>query len=114
MTRRTLEEVNPYGLTDDEYKAYLGEEYKMVIFTEDGRWYGLSRMIFTVALLAGHVDDRSGYYDRWCYDDVTMAALHYGMWTAHKFEGEPEGWIRHPGTGRRRPNGRKDLEFVEA
>lgn len=27
-------------------------------------------------------------------------------------EGEPEGWIRHVETGRRRPNGNKEEEYI--
>ena len=43
-----------------------------------------------------------GYEDRWCYDEFAEAAGALEDWRAQGFAGEPEGWHRHPQTGRRR------------
>jgi hypothetical protein len=58
------------------------------------------------------------YDDCWCYarfEDQRMNMLHvlyeFALWDpAH--EKEPEGWIRNPTTGRRRPEGKKEKEYV--
>lgn len=104
---------NPYEMTDDEYIEYLRKEYQFVVLLPDREWVGLSRMIFTCAILRGHLDDRAGHSDRWCYDNVSNAALYLGMWVGGKCKDEPAGWHRHPDSGRRRPGGRKDLEHVD-
>jgi hypothetical protein len=53
-----------------------------------------------------------GYYtDTWIYD----CEQHDAGWRAAlgwDGEGEPEGWYRHPQSGRRRPDGDPTKEFV--
>jgi len=49
------------------------------------------------------------YEDCWCYDDREKAISALDAWNG---EGEPAGWIRHPASGRRRPDGDASQEYV--
>lgn len=63
----------------------------------DGRWLGVLRLLFHWTL---HVDiDPWGYRDRYCYRHVYDALRAMREWDG---TGDPEGWHRHPKSGRRR------------
>jgi hypothetical protein len=53
------------------------------------------------------------YSNIWLYEDfeITLAAGY--TWAAERFEGEPYGWVRHPGTGRRRHHGDHRSEYYQ-
>jgi hypothetical protein len=53
--------------------------------------------MFTQAIITDI--DAWGYNDRWCYHSHLAAAQALEGWDG---DGEPEGWHRHPKTGRRR------------
>ncbi|MFL9933635.1 hypothetical protein P0D88_31565 [Paraburkholderia sp. RL18-103-BIB-C] len=44
------------------------------------------------------------YGDRWCYDTYERARLALEAWDGGDHT-EPQGWSRHPNSGRRRPDG---------
>jgi hypothetical protein len=52
-----------------------------------------------------------GYDEAYCYDTVGEAVIALLKWNG---VGEPDGWFRNPGTGRRRPNGDKTKEYIWA
>lgn len=53
---------------------------------------------------------RTGFWDNtWNYQTVPPALVAAEAWDG---EGEPEGWFRHPASGRRRPGGDPAAEFV--
>lgn len=53
---------------------------------------------------------RTGYWDdTWNYTRADDAVYAAEIWDGN---GEPEGWYRHPATGRRRPGGDPAQEFV--
>lgn len=56
----------------------------------------IARFMFTYAILADL--ERWGYEDRWCYSSYAKAKAALDAWDG---TGEPEGWHRHPDTGRR-------------
>ncbi|HEY0203839.1 MAG TPA: hypothetical protein VGC15_06810 [Acetobacteraceae bacterium] len=62
------------------------------------RYAALRRFGFTTAIVVGKLDDLYGIGDRWCYHDAAMAADALAAWNG---AGEPVGWHRHPGSGRR-------------
>jgi hypothetical protein len=64
----------------------------------DDRWAALAPFGFTTALLVGRQGDLSGYEDRWCYHTFAQALAALLEWDG---TGEPPGWHRHPGSGRR-------------
>lgn len=55
------------------------------------------------------IGDEYGFDDVWCFDTPERAIRALVEWDG---EGEPEGWIRHPMSGRRRPNGNPEAEYV--
>lgn len=70
----------------------------------------VQRLAFTVAILANLTE--CGYGDRWCYETHEKAIRALAEWASRDGAGEPNGWHRHPTTGRRRPNGDPNLEFI--
>jgi hypothetical protein len=69
-------------------------------------WAGLHKFMFTSAIIVGRMGDHIGYDDRWCYHTDEDAQKALDAWDG---VGEPDGWHRHPGTGRRRQD---DVEWV--
>lgn len=49
--------------------------------------------------------------ERWCYHDHDAAWRAVLGWNG---VGDPEGWYRHPLTGRRRPDGTPESEYMNA
>jgi len=75
----------------------------------DGRWAALFRFMFTWAIVVGRVDDMNTYDNRWCYHTEGAARVAFENWSG---DGEPDGWHRHPLTGRRRgENGEEYINF---
>lgn len=72
----------------------------------DDRWAAIQPLLFTHSLVTGHVGDRSSIDDRWCYHNYSSAHAALEAWDG---TGEPQGWHRHPGSGRRRKDG---VEYV--
>lgn len=69
----------------------------------DGRKLWLYTMLYTWRLVIGRADDNLGYDDAWCYDDFLVALRQFENWDPlDPATPEPEGWIRHPRSGRRR------------
>lgn len=65
-------------------------------------------MMFTYRLIVGRTEAPL-YDDCWCYHTLEAATAAAEAWSGR---GEPDGWHRHPPTGRRRPNGDPALEYV--
>lgn len=88
---------------DGEFHEYLRSNgYYNIVDLGNGNWIGLFRFMFTTAIIKGKVGraGRAGYDDRWCYDTAEEAIIAIHNWNG--IDGEPEGWKRHPATGRRR------------
>lgn len=81
-----------------------GGEHLSVRELGDGRAVYLLDMLFGNLRLGIGELGAPGLDDVWCFQaDQSDAAWRAALgWDG---EGEPEGWYRHPGTGRRRPNG---------
>jgi hypothetical protein len=67
-------------------------------------------LLFHWTMIVGQVGDYLTYDDRWCYADANAAKRGLRDWSG---EGDPDGWHRHPRTGRRRPDGDPKREYVE-
>jgi|SRR5579862_7181595 len=72
-----------------------------------GHWAAIMPMIFTHAIGTGRIGDYFGIENSWCYESREEAEAALEAWSG---SGEPDGWIRHPPSGRRRPSG--DLEAL--
>jgi len=71
---------------------------------------GLMPFLYTTAIVSGL--NEWGYEERWCYHTTLSAMKALADWQKHPEWPEPEGWHRHPTTGRRRPEGNKAEEYV--
>ena len=83
-------------LSDDELLATGLGLYSHLKTFKDGRRACVARMAYTCAILAGL--DAWGHDDRWCYQTAADARRALDEWDG---TGEPQGWHRHPATGRR-------------
>lgn len=86
--------------------------YSLVVPIGNGRWAGIFQFMFTGAIIVGQIGDKNCYDDRWCYHDTSAARKGLENWIEQRCEGEPQGWHRHPLSGRRRPDGDADQEYV--
>jgi hypothetical protein len=77
-------------------------------FTHGLGWW-IYPTIFGARLCVGSPDDLLFLDDVWCYDGFGSA---YEAVCAWRGLGEPQGWHRHPRTGRRRPEGDRQKEYV--
>lgn len=68
----------------------------------DGRAIWAHDLMFHASLIIGPPGVPL-YDDRWCYPDLAAAVLAGQAWMLHGGP-EPDGWHRHPATGRRRPD----------
>lgn len=76
----------------------------------DGRAVWIYPLMFTHSICIGKIDYPT-YDDRWCYENFDSAKAAVDAWDPLT-EKEPEGWHRHPTSGRRRPGGDKEKEHV--
>lgn len=70
------------------------------------RYACINRFMYTDAIISGKIGERIGTEGRWCYENYRDAKEALDAWDG---KGEPDGWLRHPETGRRRENG---IEYV--
>jgi hypothetical protein len=104
MARRTLDQIEM-----DKIIATNGYLFPKQISGD--RTAAVLPMLFTHAIITMCNDDRAevGYEDRWCYHHLPSAIVALSEWNG---EGEPQGWHRHPPSGRRRDADGK--EYVAA
>lgn len=86
--------------------------YSLVVPIGGGRWAGIFQFMFTGAIIIGQIGDENCYDDRWCYHNTDKARIHLMEWIEQGCSGEPQGWHRHPLSGRRRPDGDAEQEYI--
>lgn len=70
---------------------------------DDERWVAVIPFIFTHAIVWGWMRTATSFYeDRWCYHSPRDAIAAATVWDVAPGT-EPEGWHRHPMSGRRNP-----------
>ena len=94
------------------FARFLREEerYTDLKWVGAAGWAGIRELLFTHAIIVGRVGQMSTYEDRWCYATREKAQAALAAWDGN---GEPDGWHRHPNTGRRRQDGSAAKEEVE-
>lgn len=78
----------------------------------DGRYCAIKPLLFHWTMIVGEIGDRDGYEENYCYADRTAAGEGLIGWAILEFQGEPDGWHRHPKSGRRRPGGDPAKEHI--
>lgn len=99
----------------DDFETWLISEGHMNIAMrpDRGLWYGVKRLLFHYTLVEGEIGDRECYTQRWCYQTAEKAISALQAWSEGGFEAdEPDGWHRHPSTGRRRHDGDPTKEHI--
>ncbi len=94
----------------EEAEKFKEQGYAVVRWT--GRqWLGILRMTFGKGRLCSWLTN-TGHLGMWCYGTFEEAVAALWAWDDAK-NPEPGGWMRHPPSGRRRPNGdpRKEIVF---
>lgn len=71
--------------------------YSNPIYSEEHGWCALVQFMFTWAIVSDIHE--MGYVDRWCYSSEEKAKTALLSWAGK--DGEPDGWHRHPISGRR-------------
>lgn len=75
----------------------------------DGRYTALTPQIFATILTISQAGDELGYSEAYTYEDPEKAAAAFEAWEGN---GEPDGWVRHIPSNRRRPNGDASKEHI--
>jgi hypothetical protein len=65
---------------------------------QGGRWAAVCPKMFTHAIIAGRMFDTVRIDEHWCYSTRGEAERALAEWSG---DGEPDGWFRHPASGRR-------------
>ena len=93
-------------MTTEQFIAWLESQYPRAIIEkiDDERLVMIDRLMFHCTIKWGLIGDVvNGYEDRWCFSpDLSHVKACFEEWKGRGFEGEPNGWRRHPSTGRRR------------
>ena len=100
-------------IAPQESSEPLGGVYGAAFFRDlgDGRGLWVYPMLYTFKLVIGPLGSLS-YDDQWCYKDLQDVVTAFTTWNPLE-QAEPEGWVRHPPTGRRRfPDGDPATEEV--
>jgi hypothetical protein len=96
---------------NDEFLSWLTDEclYLNARRLPDGRYAAIYPLIYTHRIITVRAGDFMSYDDGWCYHDHGSAKAALDAWDG---TGEPEGWHRHPASGRRREDGDPDREEI--
>jgi hypothetical protein len=111
--------LGPFALTRGGADGLPHVEGLVTFRPEEGVWCQLQTPAATVQVQEGHpgyyvlgVEGpiRGVYADTWIYHTIgeAIAAM-----IAYRAGVEPEGWERHPASGRRRPYGDASREYVQ-
>lgn len=87
-----------------------GGQTSLIRRLDDLRYVAVIPFLFTWGVVWGYLEEHGHFYeDRWCYHDLPTAIAAATDWRG---VGEPVGWHRHPLSGRRRPDGSPDKEYI--
>lgn len=86
------------------------DDYTVLVTIGDHGECALVRFLYTTAIVSGL--NEWGYEDRWCYHTYSDAYRALMEWRDDPEAPEPDGWHRHPPTGRRRPDGDSEKEYI--
>ena len=86
---------------DDAWMLHMGIVCNWLAYKKlpGNRYAALHPKVYTYSIIVGKIGDECSYDDYWCYTDYAVALLALNAWDG---AGDPDGWHRHPKTGRRR------------
>ncbi len=105
----------------DLYETYIQQvlqghspDYIAQIALPDGRIISVVPLLYSQANLGispppPPYEHAGWFFDVWMYETPVKALLAALSWDG---QGEPEGWWRHPATGRRRPGGDPAKQYI--
>lgn len=96
----------------EESEAFRADPDRWWLVRRDlpgGRRLWLMPMLYGNLRLATGPAEGLSFDDGWCYHDHDAAWRAALEWSG---EGEPDGWVRHVFSGRRRPEGDAAREYV--
>jgi hypothetical protein len=103
------------SMPSNDFESWLKEESGgmcvAVKTLPDGIYGAVKPLLFHWTFIIGEADDRCTYLDRFCYQTEDGARAALDAWDGTK---DPQGWHRHPNTGRRRPAGDPLREYIAA
>lgn len=77
----------------------------------DGQVVRLHKMFGTnTRITLANDEDEVVYTQMYCYHNTPKAIEQANIWDG---KGDPEGWYRHINTGRRRPDGDPEKEYID-
>lgn len=94
-----------------EYLEALGYTDTHVRVLSGGQMAWIHSIPPDVAILV-MPSNSTGCNDLWYYESEKDALKALNAWNPEA-EKEPTGWYRNPSTGRRRPNGNEEREYIE-
>lgn len=106
-TPEAIRQANSRGLTEDDLHR-LGYDHLRQL--EDGTWLAVAPMTYGKGRLFIELD-AVGFADCYCYPSVP-AAIDAMQRYDQNSETVPDGWVKHPATGRFRPEGDSEKEVV--
>lgn len=118
VVHKVVEASQSGALTDElagalSFLAWLEQQNYLFAKQLPGRpgyWAAIQPLMFHYSIQGGHMFDKWNVALRWCYtDDFAAVKKAFDAWDG---TGEPEGWHRHPGTGRRRTDGDPEQEYL--
>jgi hypothetical protein len=102
--------MKPSDPTLDQWRLEMGPTYLLAGTRPDGTLIGV---LMTITL-AGQiwVGDRWNVAERYSYPTIDAAITAYDEWCGRDGAGEPDGWIRHQPSNRRREDGDPNRETI--
>lgn len=94
----------------DGFRTALVRHLDGTLDAPDARFVAVVPFLYTWGVIVGPVvHAATGHDDRWCYKTLDVAVAAAWAWDGR---GEPEGWHRHPTSGRRRVDGDATQEYI--
>lgn len=83
--------------------------YTVAAYRYDGKIIAVLIAMYNTQIIVG---DEFGVNERYSYPTTLKALIAFDAWKEEDFKDEPEGWIRHQPSNRRRQDGDPTKEII--